>query len=309
MTTDTTNVDLTLRVHGDNVAEYTKDGRWYVEGKPGTEYSLRLKNRNAHRVKVVISIDGVSAISGKPVTEAADEAGYIMGAYEMLDVKGYRLDDTDVAAFKFVTAEKGYAQAENGMKGTTGVIGVRVYKEKVTIPTYKTVIKEVHHHHDHNYWYDQYWYGTRPHWYWGSLVGSSTTANDNTLGLLNCTSTAGNAGIQLNGTNSQVCSYNMSVGETAASSDVASASLNQSNQSQSLDDNPFNLGSTFGQKTESRVTAVSFVVDVCLGVIELYYSTRAGLIALGVDVTRKPKVAFPAAFSGKYAQPPAGWVG
>ena len=55
--TDHTNVDLSVRVNGNAVATYTHEGKTFVEAKDGTQYHLHVKNRNLHRVKVVLSVD------------------------------------------------------------------------------------------------------------------------------------------------------------------------------------------------------------------------------------------------------------
>ena len=309
MQSSVTNVDLSVIIKGgtsNEAAEFVHEGRTFVEGRAGSAYALRVKNRNPFRVKTVISVDGVSVISGKPVSEASDETGYILSAHESLTIEGYRLDDDSVAAFIFIKAEQGYAQADKGLTGTTGVIGCRVFKEKVATPV--PTFREVHHYH-----YDNWPYWNRPYWggYWYGTSSTSLTIacsgyNPSTTVYGSSTCSVGNV------TNTIYnCSLGTSATQQGASNQVMCCATNVSNavsKSAALDANPFELGSTFGAKTESRVTAVSFAVDCCLGVVELFYSTRAGLIALGIDLVKKPKVAFPTAFSGHYCQPPKGWV-
>jgi hypothetical protein len=291
--TDHTNVDLSVRVNGNAVATYTHEGKTFVEAKDGTQYHLHVKNRNLHRVKVVLSVDGINIVSGKPATGEQEETGYILEPNESQTFKGYRLDDDSVAAFKFTKAEGGYAQVEQGLKGTTGIIGCKVWKEKVAAPVPVT-IKEVHHHHNWD-WRIYPWY-TTPHYWLGDNVyrGTFTTSVGSDTFLLNSTS-AGNtfsAG-----------------GEVRCMAMNACAAPQAEAVQSSADLNPFDAGSTFGERVESKMISVAFVVDYCLGETNVFYAFRAGLTALGIDLTKSAKVAFPIAFSGKYAQPPKGWKG
>ena len=48
------------RAGGAALPVYSKDGRRYIVGTPGHEYSLRIRNRTAARVLVVTSVDGVN---------------------------------------------------------------------------------------------------------------------------------------------------------------------------------------------------------------------------------------------------------
>ncbi len=309
MQTNTTNVDLHVRVNGNNVATYNHEGKTFVEGRPDTEYALHIQNRNPHRVKVVLSIDQVNVISGKPATDAQDETGYILDKGESQTILGYRLDDNAVARFRFTKAEGSYAQVDKGLRGTTGVIGCRVWKERTPPPA--PVVKEVHHYHDHwrNGWNEYPWwhqYPRSPIWYWGGEI----TCTSSPLASFT-TSSAG--AFQLKGDATQggmtfACSNNAPAADNAVRMMNASAQTLQSDLPVT-DSNPFELGSTFGTKAESKVTSTTFEVDYCLGQVEVFYTTREGLIALGVDITRKPKVAFPSAFAGQYATPPSGWKG
>lgn len=293
MNTLNTNVDLHVCVNDNKVAEYLHEGRCYVEAKEGTEYSIRVRNNNPFRVKIVLSVDGVCAITGKPVTDGEQEAGYILGAHESQTIKGYRLDNNAVAAFKFVKAEAGYAKAEKGLSGTTGVIGLRVYKERVIQPPQQP--KVIHHHHHHN----EYWIGgpyktwdCSPFWY---SMSSETTPDT-------IYSRTSNANLSNNSMRCMAATSNTSIPSTQF--------LNCSAQASSLPEvNPFNAGSTFGSKVDSRVTEVSFLTECCLGTIEIFYSFKEGLKILGVDLSKTPKVVFPTAFSDKYARPPANWQG
>lgn len=305
MTSSRTNVDLSIRVKGKDIAELGHEGRTYVEGREGTEYAVHLRNRNGYRVLVVLSIDGVNAITGQPVTDSPTERGYVLSAGESQTIHGFRLDDTAVANFRFAAADKGYASKEKGLAGTTGVIGVRVYKEKVAPPA--PIVKEIHHHHDH--WHDRWIY--RPWWdhsypvnqpIWYGMGGSFTTcAGSATYG------TTSSCDLVLHGSPLNAV-YACSAGSAVGGGAIQAMNCS-TQQAAQVENNPFQLGTTFGARTESRVTTVGFEVDYLLDVLELLYTTREGLIALGVDLTKKPKVTFPQAFATGYCTPPTDWRG
>lgn len=272
------NIELTLRVNGKPVAEYTKDGRVFIEGKAGSSYSLYIRNNNGFKVMVVPSIDGVSVLTGKPATGTPTESGYILGAYETLTVDGYRLSNEAVAAFKFVEAGKSYAQKEKGMEGTTGVIGLRVWKEKPTPPPAVTKIE------NHYWtWWNQPVYRRSDFVTWTESAGA-------TGGISYGCGPMSYGGSETKAMN---CSFNTAVAQSSVEQDTS----------------PFTLGSTFGGQLDSKVKEVAFEVGELHAELTFYYATRADLVnKLGIDISRAKKVAFPQAF-GQYCQPPADWKG
>lgn len=293
-----TNVGLQVHINGNAVASYAHEGRTYVEAREGTEYALHLKNNNPFRVKAVLSVDGVNVVNGDAATGDRDETGYILEPYQSTTIKGYRLDNDSVAAFRFVKAEGGYAKAEKGMTGTTGVIGLRVWREKppAPAPAPAPIIKEVHHHH-HDYWRDWVWpaYPSQP-WrqpIWYSSAQGSTLGSLGDGTMFRCASNASldSTPVMMN------CSTSLQMGQS-----------NMQSAATEINANPFDAGSTFGAKVESKVTLTAFTADILLGEHAIYYAFKAGLTALGVDTTRVQKVAFPQAF-GSFCKPPSGWQG
>lgn len=106
---------------------YTKDGRRYIVGTPGNEYSLRIRNRTGARVLVVTSVDGVNVISGD--TASPSQSGYVLDPYGSVDVIGWRKSLQRTAAFFFTDLHNSYA-ARTGRPENVGVIGVAVFREK-----------------------------------------------------------------------------------------------------------------------------------------------------------------------------------
>lgn len=305
---DQTNVDFNVRINGNNVAMYSHEGKTFVEGRVDTEYALHIKNRNSFRVKVVLTVDQINVINGKPSSGESSEAGYILDAGESQTILGYRLDDDSVAKFKFTKKEASYAQSEHEMKGTTGVLGCRVFSEEVPMIRARTM--DIHHHH----WsYPTYWWSTTCPSYTVATPSWTTVPDSCEITCSNNVSFTSNVDYGTVGLAMGTASNASNCGTLGGSLHGSTTSLNNavamSNTSSMATQDHFALGSTFGQKAESKVTSTSFAVGRLLGDVVIYYDTRAGLINLGVDVTKKPKVVFPEAFSGHYAKPPRGWVG
>lgn len=106
---------------------YRHDGRYYVVGKPGKEYRIRVRNRTGEEILAVVSVDGVSAVSGK--TAAWEQTGYVLSPYQSYDVASGRKSLRRVAAFFFTQHENSYA-ARTGRPDDVGVIGVAIFAKK-----------------------------------------------------------------------------------------------------------------------------------------------------------------------------------
>ncbi len=110
---------------------YQHQGMKYVEGKPGNEYQIVLRNRTGQRVLAVVSVDGVNAVTGE--TASYGQSGYVLGPWETLRIQGWRKSLQRTAAFYFTELEDSYG-ARTGRPDNVGVIGVAVFKEKWTPP-------------------------------------------------------------------------------------------------------------------------------------------------------------------------------
>lgn len=107
---------------------HSHEGRYYVVGKPGNEYQIRVRNRTGGDILSVVSVDGVNAVSGE--TAAWHQTGYILGPQQGFDVKGWRKSLERVAAFFFTEHPNSYA-ARTGRPDNVGVIGVAVFRRKL----------------------------------------------------------------------------------------------------------------------------------------------------------------------------------
>ena len=121
--------DVTLfdRSDGRQLPVYWHEGRAYVVGKPGNEYSVRIRNRQRDDVLGVISVDGVNVITGE--TAVAQQSGYVLAPYRQFDISGWRKNLASTAAFYFTSLPDSYA-ARTGRPDDVGVIGVAFYRKK-----------------------------------------------------------------------------------------------------------------------------------------------------------------------------------
>jgi hypothetical protein len=102
-------------------------GRSHVPGTPGHRYAVRLRNHSPERVLVVLSVDGVNAVTG----EDADpqQSGYVLEPGQTADINGWRKSLSDVAQFVFTDLDDSYA-ARTGRPANVGVVGIAVFREK-----------------------------------------------------------------------------------------------------------------------------------------------------------------------------------
>lgn len=125
--------DVTIydRASGRILPTYFSDGRWYVAGKPGNEYEIRIRNQSGGDLLAVTSVDGVNVVTGE--TASPGQSGYVLSAGNYLPIKGWRKDMSKVAAFYFTRLDDSYA-ARTGRPDNVGVIGVAVFRRKVEPP-------------------------------------------------------------------------------------------------------------------------------------------------------------------------------
>jgi hypothetical protein len=120
-------IDLIDRDTGQRLPEYRHRAQTWVPGVPGHRYSVRLTNTSGERVLVVLSVDGVNAISGE--TAGTGQAGYVLGPWQSTEIAGWRKSMRDVAQFYFTDLPDSYA-ARTGRPDNVGVIGVAVFRER-----------------------------------------------------------------------------------------------------------------------------------------------------------------------------------
>ena len=106
---------------------YRHEGRYYVVGRPGNEYQVRVRNRTGGEILTVVSVDGVNAVSGE--TANWEQTGYVLAPHHVYDVKGWRKSTERIAAFFFTDHRNSYA-ARTGRPDNVGVIGIAVFRKR-----------------------------------------------------------------------------------------------------------------------------------------------------------------------------------
>lgn len=125
-------VALEVLVEGKPLRTIPHEGKTYLPvPRPGAEYEIRVWNHGSHRVVALVSVDGLSVITGQPASAA--QPGYVVAPHSSILIKGWRRSLETVAAFRFVEREKSYA-ALMGHPENVGVIGLLAIEEQVWRP-------------------------------------------------------------------------------------------------------------------------------------------------------------------------------
>lgn len=125
------NLEVLDRDGGQWLEPVSHRGERWIAGIPGHRYAVRLTNTSSRRVLVVLSVDGVNAVTGE--TAAPSQAGYVLGPWQSTEVAGWRKSMDDVAQFVFTDLPDSYA-ARTGRPFDVGVIGIAVFDERTHAP-------------------------------------------------------------------------------------------------------------------------------------------------------------------------------
>ena len=125
---DLVRLELVDRDQGQTLPEYRHRGTGWVAGTPGHRYAVRLTNTTGARVLVVLSVDGVNAVSGE--TAAPGQAGYVLAPWESAEIGGWRKSLDRIAQFVFTDLPDSYA-TRTGRPDDVGVVGIAVFRERV----------------------------------------------------------------------------------------------------------------------------------------------------------------------------------
>lgn len=101
--------------------------RTYVIGQQGERYTIRIENHTPRTFEAVATVDGLDVMNGHPGTFA--NRGYVIGAWDSLDIDGFRQSEDEVAAFRFAKVRDSYA-AQTGDARNVGVIGVAFFAQR-----------------------------------------------------------------------------------------------------------------------------------------------------------------------------------
>ena len=106
--------------------------RWFVVGEEGRRYTIEVANRSDFRLEVVLSVDGLDVLDGRPAS--LRKRGYVIDPHRTIRVEGFRQSYESVAAFRFSSVRESYAQEKYHQTRNVGVIGVAIFNEKGTTP-------------------------------------------------------------------------------------------------------------------------------------------------------------------------------
>jgi len=107
-------------------------GRYYLEAWRGARYAVRLANRTGERLGVLLTVDGLNAISGERSPAGFRPPGrmYVLYPWDDTVVQGWRTSLQDVRQFTFVDEERSYAARSGKATGRLGWIEVEIYRER-----------------------------------------------------------------------------------------------------------------------------------------------------------------------------------
>jgi len=307
---------LAVRVHGKTLNEYPHinpegEPEVWVEGRKGKDFVLRIWNHSSRRVRAVVAVDGLDAISGEEAS--FDSPGYILDGFEKLDIPGWRLDNDNVAKFKFSKVGKSYTAKAGKGTDNVGVIGVAFFYEKVKTTLTITQAPPVHHHfhtihHAHHHWQQLFPGSAEVTWTADPCCRQSGTElhvddvlHSYTNGAAAVDGVAGascNTSVDM----SDITAENCARGGEAVMDCFVTSEVKPS------------LGTEFGKEQQHKVREVPFeqARDVPDEVLSVRYGTRKELQRRGVNMDRRGKrTKKPNAFPGseRGCTPPEGWRG
>jgi hypothetical protein len=265
------------------------DGENYVMGHTGERYVIRVQNHSSRRIEAVVTVDGRDAIDGK-AGDFQHKRGYLVPAWGQLDVDGWRLSQSQAAAFRFSSVADSYA-AHTGNAREVGVIGVAVFPERSYRPRPIPVAP--------------------PCCFDGYRDDELSSRGEPTENRRSAQAPAASAPAEkmAEGSLGGVDSGSAKKGKAAGSAADAPSRRERPG-----------LGTEFGEAVASHIQEVEFVranssvPSVILGV---RYNDHDGLVAMGVNVDgvypspgdtelRRTAEPFPVS-PRRYAAPPAGW--
>jgi len=101
--------------------------RWFVVDEEGRRYSIVVRNRSDFRLEIVLSVDGLDVIDGRPASFR--KRGYIVNPHRKLVVEGFRQSTEAVAAFRFGPVRESYASEKYHNTRNVGIIGIALFNE------------------------------------------------------------------------------------------------------------------------------------------------------------------------------------
>jgi hypothetical protein len=124
-------VAVSVEVDGEPASLYPArdgSGRYYLEARRGCRYAVALANRSGERVGVVLTVDGLNAISGERDTGRGRM--YVLDPWQRTTVQGWRTSLSEVRQFTFVDERASYAARSGKANEKMGWIEIAVFRER-----------------------------------------------------------------------------------------------------------------------------------------------------------------------------------
>lgn len=283
-----TSLEMRVLVEDRAITEFTHNGQIFVEGRPGSEFELELKNLTHKRVLAIVSIDGLSIMDGQPAGDQSQ--GYVLNAYQSIRIPGWMLDNNQAAKFTFGSKKDSYAQMGKGNASNCGVIGVMVVEEKPVHQPFVDTVTNTPWGHD-----------GIPSPYWTPTIGGSTGITPSIL-----------RGTDIDPANLKRQFIGQVGGDLTQTYSSTSTESNATLSTTSVNASLNNLGTSFGSATDFSTVGVEFERGTTLGTLVMFYDDAKGLKARGIVLERPSKQKLnqtPNPFPAMGCKPPKGWKG
>lgn len=282
------NLEIGILVKGRPITEFAHQGQSFIEGRPGSDFEIKVTNHSAQRTMAVVSVDGLSIMDGKAASE--DSPGYLVHPYASVTIPGWMIDQSKVAKFTFGSRKESYAQTGKGNATNCGVIGVMMFAEKVKpIPQ---------------------WFGTAQTTTLGSPGWNGLPLHSGLRGMVKGASASGSTESYTEHLEAKKMLSDAMFASTSLTASVESSATYASNASASVN----NLGTQFGGAADFATKQVDFEKGGMIATAALYYDDSRGLKARGIVLERASRQRyqatpnpFPASTIG--CSPPKGWSG
>lgn len=100
-----------------------------IEARIAQKYIIELENLTSQRLEVPISIDGLDIMTGQYFQNT--QRGYVISPHSVVQIKGWRTNMSQSAAFRFGYGEQSYAAQIGRAGGLMGSIIINIFKENV----------------------------------------------------------------------------------------------------------------------------------------------------------------------------------
>lgn len=283
--------EVQVLVDGVPTETFGWQGGTYVLGRQGERYTVRVLNHGGRRIEAVVSIDGRDVVDGKPAD--FQKRGYLVPAWGSVDIDGWRLSESQAAAFRFSSVGASYA-ARTGSARDVGVVGVAIFPERVLPP--KPVLRA----------------------YPPRLPYRDGASDDRAPAASSAPARADKSDALAESAAPAPAPANNASGLRAESA-AEPRGGSGANEGRAKAARP-GLGTAFGETVASEIQEVTFTraSQAPAALLGMRYNDREGLLAMGIDVDhagpcpvaseldlRQSASPFPG--ERRYAQPPAGW--